>query len=141
MSLRARLAALERNAARAGSPMSASLDRDRFLTLVAEAKRRIYEGDVYQLQLGIRFGAELEGSGFDFYRALRRVNPSPYMFLLELEGFSLVGASPEIHVRCEDGKVELRPIAGTRRGPPRCRGPLARGCRGFCGPSRWTIRI
>ncbi|MBM3846348.1 MAG: anthranilate synthase component I family protein, partial [Verrucomicrobia bacterium] len=51
----------------------------------------------------------------DLYRAARLINPSPYMFLLELEGFSLVGASPEIHVRCEDRKVEIRPIAGTRR--------------------------
>jgi anthranilate synthase component 1 len=50
----------------------------------------------------------------DVYRAARSINPSPYMFLLELEGFSLVGASPEIHVRCEDGAVEIRPIAGTR---------------------------
>jgi anthranilate synthase component 1 len=50
----------------------------------------------------------------DIYRAARSINPSPYMFLLELEGFSLVGASPEIHVRCEDRHVEIRPIAGTR---------------------------
>jgi len=49
------------------------------------------------------------------YRAARSVNPSPYMFLLELEGFALVGASPETHVRCEDRQVEIRPIAGTRR--------------------------
>jgi anthranilate synthase component 1 len=51
----------------------------------------------------------------DIYRAARSINPSPYMFLLELDGFSLVGASPEIHVRSEGGKVEIRPIAGTRR--------------------------
>jgi hypothetical protein len=51
----------------------------------------------------------------DVYRAVRSVNPSPYMFLLELEGFALVGASPEIHVRCEDREVEIRPIAGTRQ--------------------------
>jgi anthranilate synthase component 1 len=51
----------------------------------------------------------------DVYRAVRSINPSPYTFLLELEGFSLVGASPEIHVRCEDNQVEIRPIAGTRR--------------------------
>src|SRR5206468_394148 len=53
-------------------------------------------------------------------RAARSINPSPYMFLLELEGFSLVGASPEIHVRCEEGKVVIRPIAGTR---PRGKNP------------------
>ena len=50
----------------------------------------------------------------DLYRAARSVNPSPYMFLLELDGFSLVGASPEVHVRCEDRHVQIRPIAGTR---------------------------
>jgi len=51
----------------------------------------------------------------DIYRAVRSINPSPYMFLLELDGFALVGASPELHVRCEEGKVEIRPIAGTRK--------------------------
>ena len=61
------------------------------------------------------FSAETKASPVDVYRAARSVNPSPYMFLLELDGFSLVGASPEIHVRCEDNKVEIRPIAGTRR--------------------------
>jgi anthranilate synthase component 1 len=54
-------------------------------------------------------------SAVDVYRAVRSINPSPYMFLLELEGMALVGASPELHVRCEDRKVEIRPIAGTRR--------------------------
>ena len=53
-------------------------------------------------------------SPLDVYRAVRSINPSPYMFLLEFEGYSLVGASPEIHVRCEDRRVEIRPIAGTR---------------------------
>jgi anthranilate synthase component 1 len=57
----------------------------------------------------------VQASAIDLYRAARMINPSPYMFLLELQGFSLVGASPEIHVRCEDAKVEIRPIAGTRR--------------------------
>ena len=56
-----------------------------------------------------------DGAFYTTRRALRMVNPSPYMFLLELNGFSLVGASPEIHVRCEDRVVEIRPIAGTRK--------------------------
>jgi anthranilate synthase component I len=56
----------------------------------------------------------VKAAPLDLYRAARSINPSPYMFLLELEGFSLVGASPEIHVRCEDRTVEIRPIAGTR---------------------------
>ncbi len=62
-----------------------------------------------------RFSAPVTASPLDIYRAVRNINPSPYMFLLELDGFSLVGASPEMHVRCEEGKVEIRPIAGTRR--------------------------
>ena len=61
-----------------------------------------------------RFSAEVNASPLDVYRAVRSINPSPYMFLLEFEGYSLVGASPEIHVRCEDRRVEIRPIAGTR---------------------------
>jgi anthranilate synthase component I len=62
-----------------------------------------------------RFSTPVTASPVDIYRAARSINPSPYMFLLELGGFSLVGASPEIHVRCEERQVEIRPIAGTRR--------------------------
>src|SRR2546429_2601278 len=62
-----------------------------------------------------RFSTPVKASPLDIYRAARSINPSPYMFLLELNGFSLVGASPEIHVRCEERRVEIRPIAGTRR--------------------------
>ena len=57
----------------------------------------------------------MQASPVDLYRAARSINPSPYMFLLELDGFSLVGASPELHVRCENRRVEIRPIAGTYR--------------------------
>ena len=72
-------------------------------------------GDIIQVVGSQRFSVSTKASPLDVYRAARSVNPSPYMFLLELDGFSLVGASPEIHVRCEDNKVEIRPIAGTRR--------------------------
>ena len=102
------------SAFRACSTMSASLDRDRFLELVAEVKRRIYEGDVYQLQIGIRFGAQLEGGAFDLYRALRRVNPSPYMFFVDTPFGELLGASPEFLVRLEGRRARIRPLAGTR---------------------------
>jgi len=61
-----------------------------------------------------RFSAAVKASAIDVYRAVRSINPSPYMFLLELDGFALVGASPEVHVRLTDGLVEIRPIAGTR---------------------------
>jgi anthranilate synthase component 1 len=99
---------------RATGPISASLDRERYLELVAEVKRRIFEGDVYQLQLGIRFGAALEGEAFDLYRALRRYNPSPYMFYVDTEFGQLLGASPEFLVRLEGRRARLRPLAGTR---------------------------
>lgn len=99
---------------RARGAMSESFERDRFLQLVDEVKHRIFEGDVYQLQLGIRFGAELEGSAFDLYRALRRVNPSPYMFFVDSPFGELLGASPEFLVRLEGRKARIRPLAGTR---------------------------
>jgi anthranilate/para-aminobenzoate synthase component I len=103
-----------RNRCARRDPISASLDRERYLELVAEVKRRIFEGDVYQLQLGIRFGAALEGEAFDLYRALRRYNPSPYMFYVDTEFGQLLGASPEFLVRLEGRRARLRPLAGTR---------------------------
>jgi anthranilate synthase component I len=102
------------NALRASGEMSASLDREEYLRLAAVVKQYIYEGDVYQLQLGIRFGARLVGSPFDLYRALRRENPSPYMFFVDTPFGQLLGASPEFLVRLEGRKARLRPLAGTR---------------------------
>jgi anthranilate synthase component 1 len=88
---------------------------EQFYANVRKAKELITAGDIIQVVGSQRFSAEVKASPIDVYRAVRSVNPSPYMFLLELDGFSLVGASPEIHVRCEDRRVEIRPIAGTRR--------------------------
>ncbi len=88
--------------------------REKFSTDVLTAKQYITAGDIIQVVGSQRFSAPVKASPIDVYRAVRSINPSPYMFLLELAGFSLVGASPEVHVRCEDGKVEIRPIAGTR---------------------------
>ena len=82
---------------------------------VRKAQEYIRAGDIIQVVGSQRFTAPMKAGPLDLYRAVRTVNPSPYMFLLELEGFSLVGASPELHVRCEDRQVEIRPIAGTRR--------------------------
>jgi anthranilate synthase component I len=101
-------------ALRAGAALRQSIERERYLGLVGEVKRRIFEGDVYQLQLGIRFGAPLEGSAFDLYRALRRENPSPYMFFVDTPFGQLLGASPEFLVRLEGRKARIRPLAGTR---------------------------
>ena len=99
---------------RARGAVTQSMTRDRYLELAAEAKRRIFEGDVYQLQLGVRFTAELEGEAFDLYRALRRHNPSPYMFYVDTPFGQLLGASPEFLVRLEGRRARLRPLAGTR---------------------------
>jgi anthranilate synthase component 1 len=88
--------------------------REKFFADVLAAKKYITAGDIIQVVGSQRFSAPVKAPPLDVYRAVRSINPSPYMFLLELDGFSLVGASPEVHVRCEDGKVEIRPIAGTR---------------------------
>ena len=86
----------------------------RHAEIITKAKEYICAGDIIQVVLGQRFQTKTKSSPLDIYRALRSVNPSPYMFLLDFEDFQLVGASPEVHVRCEDGQVEIRPIAGTR---------------------------
>ena len=91
-----------------------NLTPEKFQANVLAAKKYIQAGDIIQVVGSQRFSAPVTASPLDIYRATRSVNPSPYMFLLELDGFSLVGASPEVHVRCEEGKVEIRPIAGTR---------------------------
>jgi anthranilate synthase component 1 len=85
-----------------------------FKNMVLKAKEYIRAGDVIQTVISQRFRAQVNVDPLSVYRVIRSINPSPYMFNLEFGGRSLVGASPEIHVRCEDGKAELRPIAGTR---------------------------
>jgi anthranilate synthase component 1 len=95
-------------------PFESNVSREKFFANVLKAKQYITSGDIIQVVGSQRFSAAVKASPLDIYRAARSINPSPYMFLLELDGFSLVGASPEIHVRCEDHKVEIRPIAGTR---------------------------
>ena len=96
-------------------PFESNVPKDKFFTNVSKAKQYITAGDIIQVVGSQRFSTQFNATPIDLYRAARSINPSPYMFLLELEGFSLVGASPEIHVRCEDRRVEIRPIAGTRR--------------------------
>ncbi len=81
---------------------------------VRRGKEYIAAGDVFQFVPSQRFEVDYAGSAVDLYRALRHVNPSPYMFLLELGAFSLVGSSPEVHVRAVAGRIDIRPIAGTR---------------------------
>lgn len=90
-----------------------NMSRERFEENVGKAKDYILAGDIIQVVGSQRFSTETKASPLDVYRSVRFINPSPYMFLLELDGFSLVGASPELHVRCDEQRVEIRPIAGT----------------------------
>ncbi len=86
----------------------------RYAEMVARAKDYIFAGDIFQVVLAQRFSVEFPLPPFDLYRALRRINPSPFLYFLDLPGFALVGSSPEILVRVRDGDVTIRPIAGTR---------------------------
>jgi anthranilate synthase component I len=98
----------------ASGPATGSIERERYLELARRVKRHIYDGDVYQLQLGIRFAAGVAGNPFDLYRALRRRNPSPYMFFIDAPFGQLLGASPEFLVRLDGRRARIRPLAGTR---------------------------
>lgn len=89
--------------------------KEEFLRAVEKAKDYVLSGDVVQVVLSQRFEGEIESEPFDIYRALRIINPSPYMFYIDTEDLILIGSSPEILVRLEEGKITLRPIAGTRR--------------------------
>lgn len=82
--------------------------------MVLRAKDYIAAGDIFQVVLAQRFTQPFALPPFDLYRALRRVNPSPFLYFLNLPGFAVAGSSPEILVRVRDGKVTIRPIAGTR---------------------------
>jgi anthranilate synthase component 1 len=100
---------------RTAGPVTQSMDRATYLDRVARAKQAIFEGDAYQLQVGIRFSARIAGgSPFDFYRQIRTRNPSPYMFFVEHGDRAVFGASPEFLVRLDGRKARLRPLAGTR---------------------------
>jgi anthranilate synthase component 1 len=85
-----------------------------FARMVDRAKDYIAAGDIFQVVLSQRFEAPFPLPAFSLYRALRRVNPSPFLYFLDFDGFSIVGSSPEILVRVRDGEVTVRPIAGTR---------------------------
>ena len=95
--------------------VASNVARDRFEDAVSAAKEYIRAGDIIQVVLSQRFQADYDGDPLDLYRALRSINPSPYMFCLECgEGQTLVGSSPEVHVKAEGRRVNIRPIAGTR---------------------------
>jgi anthranilate synthase component 1 len=86
----------------------------RYAAMIARAKEYIFAGDIFQVVLAQRFTAPFKLPAFELYRALRRINPSPFLYHLDLPGFAITGSSPEILVRVRHGEVTIRPIAGTR---------------------------
>src|SRR6185436_5482177 len=111
---------LERSLSHAGRQPAGDLDlrsnytREAFEAQVRTAKEYIAAGDIYQVVLSQRFEAEVGADPFTVYRALRHVNPSPYMYFIRMGGVSIVGSSPEMLVRVEGSRAETHPIAGTR---------------------------
>jgi len=106
------------NKKRKSSPMEeprSNFSKKAFKEIVEKARNYIREGDIFQVVLSQRFEIDNHEDPFDVYRAIRSLNPSPYMYLLTMDETSLVGSSPEVLVRVEDGDITLRPIAGTRK--------------------------
>jgi anthranilate synthase component 1 len=102
-----------RSAGSLPEPVS-NVTRARYHEMVESAKEYIRAGDIFQVVPSQRFALPFDLPPFALYRALRRLNPSPFLFFLDFDGFALVGSSPEILVRLRDGTVVVRPIAGTR---------------------------
>lgn len=92
-----------------------NMTSDQFKAMVEKAKQYIAAGDIIQVVLSQRFSTRCSADPVDLYRALRYINPSPYLFFLKLDDLTMIGSSPEVMVRLEQSDVELRPIAGTRR--------------------------
>ncbi len=95
--------------------VEAAIPKERFLSMVRRGKEHIRAGDVCQVVLSQRFSATTDLKPLEIYRALKRINPSPYMFFLDLGDFRLIGSSPEVLVRLSGSRVTTRPLAGTRR--------------------------
>ncbi len=91
-----------------------NMSKDQYCAMVDKAKEYILAGDIFQVVLSQQFSIPFELAPFTFYRALRRINPSPFLFFLDFGKFSIVGSSPEILVRLRDNKVTIRLLAGTR---------------------------
>ena len=92
------------------------IDKDDFYKKVSACKNNIFDGDVFQIVLSNRFEANFSGDSFNVYRALRIINPSPYMYFIEFENdFNIIGTSPEDLLKVKDGKATILPIAGTRK--------------------------
>ena len=97
------------------SKVTSNFDQSSFTKAVSKAQSYIKNGDIFQLVLSQRFERKTDVEPTNLYRALRSINPSPYMFHLKMKDFDIIGSSPELLVKVEDGLVEVRPIAGTRR--------------------------
>ena len=97
------------------SKVSSNFTQKKFESAVVKAKDYIVNGDVFQLVLSQRFKRKTKVDPVTLYRSLRTINPSPYMFHLKINDFDIIGASPELLVKVEDNKMEIRPIAGTRQ--------------------------
>jgi len=97
------------------SSVRETASRDTYCEMVRKAKRHIIEGDVFQVVVSRRTTLQYHGDPFPVYRALRIINPSPYLFYLQFDEIRLIGSSPEVLVRVDNGTVEVLPIAGTRR--------------------------
>ncbi len=95
-------------------PFDSDVSREAYWDIVERCKRYIEAGDIFQVVPSHRFHSPIEADPFALYRSLRRLNPSPFLFYLNFGGFQLVGSSVEILVRVRDGKITIRPIAGTR---------------------------
>src|SRR6185312_16172466 len=93
----------------------ANMSRADCMAMIETAKEYIRAGEIFQVVPSMRLRAPFRLPPFSLYRALRRLNPSPFLFFLDYDGFSVVGSSPEVLVRLRDGKVTIRPLAGTRR--------------------------
>ncbi len=100
---------------RSNLKVTSNFNEQQFSSIVDRAKEYIQKGDIIQIVLSQRFQVDLKANPFYIYRSLRGLNPSPYMYFLNFKDIYIVGSSPEMLVRCEDGKVETRPIAGTRK--------------------------
>ena len=111
---RAAVPAAAADASASLGPAESNTSHDEYLAIVEKAKEYIRAGDIFQVVPSQRFRRTFSLPPFALYRALRRLNPSPFLYFLNFPGFAIVGSSPEILVRLRDGKVTIRPIAGTR---------------------------
>ena len=105
----------ETTAAEPSAEFESNTEKDDFLANIEKAREYIIAGDIYQVQVSQRFSRRTKAHPFDVYRTLRTINPSPYMYYLAFDDAYVVGASPEMLIRIEEGTIETHPIAGTRR--------------------------